>query len=334
LILIDGGAKVLSDGDIECALAASRDLMEIVPFEAFPDHAISVLRSLVAADIYAYSEIDPVRVFERSVFSPTGVAGPAELEIFAKHAMENPLVAHYLSTGDGAAHTVSEFMDLSTFQDTTVWKHFYRPMGINYQLVITLPAEMPLLIGLVCTREASDFIARDRHLLDLLGAHFARAHRNSLLFSRLMESREALQTLLAREGRVTALVRADGTLDPLSDRAHRLPRRESRLRRVRPQRRHPGGTDRGTGSRAGRGRRLRRDQHREAASACRHLRRTLHRQCRSAFRAARARGDERQPRPDHSSRPGPTRGRRCPGDRRGRPPRAVRGRDRRPERVR
>lgn len=207
---------MLNEADTRLALEAAYRLMEVVELDDFPQHALDVLALLVPGEALSYTEVDPVAQRHISVLDPPDFTAD-QYDAFARYAIQNPLVAHFFSTGDGRAHTISEFMTLEELRRTQVWQRAYGPMGLNYQLAVALPAELPLVIGIVVNRAQEDFTGRDRELLDLLRPHFARAHRNASLYTALAGGRTALYQMVDREGRSVGLLHGGARLEALSD---------------------------------------------------------------------------------------------------------------------
>ncbi len=55
----------------------------------------------------------------------------------------------HLEIRDPRACRLSDVIDLAVFRERELYQHVFRPLGVEHQLVVTLPAPPTLLIGLV-----------------------------------------------------------------------------------------------------------------------------------------------------------------------------------------
>jgi DNA-binding CsgD family transcriptional regulator len=147
---------------------------------------------VIAADFHAYNEVDPERNRTCWVDEPQAEASlPGAAAILERHLDDNPLVVYTSRTGDGSAHTWSDFVGRRRLHATELWNGLFRPFGIEHQMVALLPAPRPLLVGVVLNRSGRDFTERDRALLNLLRPHLANAYLNAqarIVFDALQRS--------------------------------------------------------------------------------------------------------------------------------------------------
>jgi DNA-binding CsgD family transcriptional regulator len=143
----------------------------------FSSTLISGLSDVIAADYVSYNEVDPVRKSTVIVSEPV-IFGGAEA-ILEQHMDDNPIVRHNAGPGDGQAVMWSDFISQRQLHATALWDELFRPLSIERQMVATLPATRPLLIGVVLMRTGRDFSERERSVLNLLRPHLRLAFRNA-----------------------------------------------------------------------------------------------------------------------------------------------------------
>lgn len=198
-------------------------------------YILSALPRVVPADSISYNEANPQARRNDYVSAP---AVPAEYEpAFLRHMGDHPLISRHRATGDGRAARISDFLPQRRFHRLALYNEFFRPLRLEYQAAVTLPARPPLVVGIALGRRLRDFSDREARLLNLLRPHLVEAYRNADVIARMREeqmvTRWALDGLphglvaLTREGRVR-LVNA-GAVGLLAAYCGGPPRRGDRL---------------------------------------------------------------------------------------------------------
>jgi DNA-binding CsgD family transcriptional regulator len=111
-------------------------------------------------------------------------------QLLAELAPGHPMIRHVSETGDGSARRISDFWTEAEFHASPLYQRLYGPMGVEYQMSVTLPAPRPTVLGLAVSRGDRDFSERDRDALNLVRPHLAQAWRNA-------RDQERLRGLLA-----------------------------------------------------------------------------------------------------------------------------------------
>jgi len=62
-----------------------------------------------------------------------------------------------LRTGDGSAKRISDFLSMDELYELELYQNVYRPLGVNYQVAVGLPAPRPLILGIALNRAERDF---------------------------------------------------------------------------------------------------------------------------------------------------------------------------------
>lgn len=194
----------LSSSDLRAAL----DLVARVSAAAAPDafalEATRGLREVVRCDFATYNEISVAAGRTVVLTDPPEVQRPDAQDAFDRNLHEHPIAVHYSVNRGAPALTMSDFVGLRAFRETSLYDELYRPVDGNYVLAVHLPVPRGLVVGFALVRSARDFGQRDRALLDLLKPHLARAYRESLRRSALgiaLEDGDAPLVILALDGR-------------------------------------------------------------------------------------------------------------------------------------
>jgi DNA-binding CsgD family transcriptional regulator len=194
----------------------------------FRASVLSIMRELIPADIASYNEISrepPVAVVVGDPHDALGEITPQRRQRFAELIWQNPLAAHFARTGDTSAQRMSDFIARRALHRLELYDLFYRPIGTDYQIAFTVPAEGHL-IGITLSRCTQDFEDRELALLQGVRALVIAAFRN-------LHDRARLDAILRASDSeepgpwAVLLVEPSGLLTPAHDRAARLLRRLS-----------------------------------------------------------------------------------------------------------
>jgi DNA-binding CsgD family transcriptional regulator len=177
---LGGEMESLRRADLRAALEFLDRVGAAGDLDAFAGAIVTGLRDAIPADIVAYNEVNPS--LHRAFFvSELDVEAslPGATGILERHMHDNPIVVHAERTGDGSARKWSDFVTQRRMHATPLWNDLFRPFGVQHQMVVTLPAPAPLLVGVVLHRCAGDFTERDRALFNLLRPHLVNGYRNA-----------------------------------------------------------------------------------------------------------------------------------------------------------
>mgnify|MGYP001363872665 CR=1 FL=1 len=212
----------LRPSDYEAVLAFLRQLYAVERLEAFPRRAIAGLSRLIESDILTYNEIDLRRQRADYIDEPAGIIDHSQRATFERFADQHPLIAHYARTADRRPRKVSDFLSLTDFKDLALHHEFFRPLGVNYQMAVTVPSPPELVIAIALNGSRHDFSERDRSVLEAIRPHLAQAYRNAAERTRLSERAAICErpspdsgcgALTNREHEILTLV-ADGKTNP------------------------------------------------------------------------------------------------------------------------
>lgn len=166
----------------------------------------AVLEMLPSLSV-SYNELNPTAGRAYGVIVPDPGPGwfRTYMPAFEAHFNENPLVKHYLATGDTRVVAWGD-LGLAPIAGTTLEREFYTPNGIYSQAAWVLPAPPGIIIGIAVNRGREGFSQADRDLLSLLRPHLVQAYRSVQVRS----DASLLGRVLGEHGWGVVLVDGDG----------------------------------------------------------------------------------------------------------------------------
>lgn len=171
-------ASTLSRSDVAAALDFVRAGGGLRSSEAFRRHVVEGLPQLIASSMTSYNDLSPDGMPVLVLDPPD--AWTAERErAFLRLAPEHPLIAHYLRTGDPTPMKISDLVPRRRFQASELYRAVYGPMGVEFQMAVTLPSAPGTVVGIALNRDRRDFGERDRRVLELLRPHLAQQRRDA-----------------------------------------------------------------------------------------------------------------------------------------------------------
>jgi len=166
----------LRQGDLERVLTVVRGVATARDPDEFARAAVGHLSDVIPSDVITMNEVDPAA--GRTVFTmepETFIIPAGSQRLLAEMADQHPLIRHTASTGDGSARRISDFWSQEEFHASPIYEKLYRPMGVEFQMAVALPASQPIHVGIVLNRRTRDFSTRDRDVLNVLRPHLVQA---------------------------------------------------------------------------------------------------------------------------------------------------------------
>ena len=201
----------LRRSDLSAALGFVREAGQAPDSNAFRRHVLEELPRLVPTTMISYNDIsaegDPLLLLD-----PPDAWTDQRARDFVRLAGEHPLIAHYQRTGDPRPMKISDVMGRREFRRTELYRTVYGPMGVEYQMAVTLPAAPGGIVGIALNRDRRDFGERDRAMLALLRPHLAQMRRDAATrdAARLLES--VVDRALGDRGRAAIAVGRGGAV--------------------------------------------------------------------------------------------------------------------------
>jgi DNA-binding CsgD family transcriptional regulator len=191
----------LSASRLRKVLQATAQAVEFRALSEFRTGAIALVRELIPCESASYNEVKP-GVGAIVVADPAAWPTAEDLETFGRFAGENPLIAHYVRTGDGQPVRFSDFVSRRGLHRLTLYDQIYRHIGVEHQIALVLPSPPGEVVGIALNRERHDFTGEEAAMLDLLRMPLRAC------YERLLEREHLTSLLAAHEGRDDIAVRA------------------------------------------------------------------------------------------------------------------------------
>ena len=167
----------VSARDLGQALGFLREAEDVAGPDPFPTELLDRFRDLVGCDAVSYCELD--RPNERVLLISECTRG-REIEAAADHGPifwrvrhEHPVCAYQDRTGEFGARKLSDFLTQRQLHGLEIYRDFFRPYGVEYELDVGLPAPPTHTKVFLFARGDRDFGERERLILDLLRPHLA-----------------------------------------------------------------------------------------------------------------------------------------------------------------
>lgn len=204
----------LDDDDIRDLLEASA-LLAADPVPTF-EVVLDLIRSLIPCTSVSFNDMTLATGDFRYVIVPADQEPiAARLKpVYDRLAHQHPLI---MSAQMTPASGALRFCDVvgPPVTETDLYREFYEPFGIRYQLVIQLPSPPDVVVGYACNRSAAEgeFSSRDVAALNAIGAHLSMHHRRVVD----LERADAMAVEVDRRGGWTILTaRSDGVVESSS----------------------------------------------------------------------------------------------------------------------
>lgn len=212
----------LAQRDMQLLLAVLAELNQGSGLDTFPQQILPLLGRLVPCEIATYNEVQPRAGRIAVIDEPRGALPPDGDAIFGPFIAEHPLIQHAQQTGDGQALKISDFLSQRQFHDRGIYQEFFRVVGVEHQIAVTLPTSPPLIVGIALNRGRGEFSERERLLCNLLRPHLVQAYRTAAAWTRIGQTLAALERALEAEERGIVLLYRTRERPLLTAQARRL----------------------------------------------------------------------------------------------------------------
>jgi DNA-binding CsgD family transcriptional regulator len=159
------------------------EVLGLLELDEFRRGLLAAVRRAVPADWISLNDLSPSPSETVVLIEPPF---PAEAHaLYAKYAFENPLVARYLHTRDGRAYRFSDVGTSAELRETSLYREFYKPLGLEHQIAFTLAGAPDRVLALALSRRTVDFSDAERDLLNEARPFLIQCYRNALAHARL-----------------------------------------------------------------------------------------------------------------------------------------------------
>lgn len=167
----------LTTDDYRTLLDAVYRLHEASAPETLARTMLEVVHGLVPCEHSSYSEVDMVGRRTKGLCSLDQVdrSWKAFEPAAAEHFDDHPVLHFFKDHPDAGTRRISDFCEPAAFHETGLYRDCYRHLGIDHQMVVRLPGDAGLEVGLAANRSGRDFDERDRACFDVLRPHLQQA---------------------------------------------------------------------------------------------------------------------------------------------------------------
>ena len=128
---------------------------------------------------------------------PHNTQAASLLPVFQQHVGEHPVCTHWRQSGQYAgALSWSDLASPADIERLSLYREFYRPIGIQHQLMVALESRPSHLIYLALNRSRTPFSEQDRQFLGALQPHALQALRHLRETHRLRSTLASFKTLV------------------------------------------------------------------------------------------------------------------------------------------
>ncbi|WP_061962093.1 helix-turn-helix transcriptional regulator [Demequina flava] len=202
------------DADAQMVLGVASKLTEY-PALGFAD-VLECLRGVISCDSASFNDmVIATRDFRYVLVPEVAVSLATRLKPeYDKYFHQHPLIAAATSTRGLGAIRFSDVEHGAEFPSSDLFRYFYEPFNIRYQLVIELPSPPDVVVGYALNRsqEMGEFSDRDVAIMNALSGHLAMHHRTSLDTERAV----LVDAEMDRYAWAVASVRSDGWVEASS----------------------------------------------------------------------------------------------------------------------
>jgi DNA-binding CsgD family transcriptional regulator len=174
-----GDSPALSE-TLTVVLGALYDLNRHRDADTLAQKIVTVVPRTITCDSAIFARIEPATLsFTFSSWPADRFAAVDHKDAARLHLQDHPLVAHFRVRRNAKAWSLHDLVSRAAFQRTTLYRTLYRPLGIEFQLVLLVPYPDRAPRALVLNRRDTPFSEGDRELLELLWPHLTQAVRRS-----------------------------------------------------------------------------------------------------------------------------------------------------------
>ena len=185
-------------------------------------HLLSGLQTVIPTDYNSWKEITVNgRPHVTGVFSPHNSTAASLLPMFQRHVADHPICNYWHRTGKhSGALSWSDVACRPEFKSLPLYEEFYRPLGIQHQLVVALEARPSHLIYVALNRSRAPFTEVERQLLTELQPHASQALQQLRALHRLRSTLASFETLVNHMSQGVLCLSAHNRIHWASTRAH------------------------------------------------------------------------------------------------------------------
>ncbi|WP_231604871.1 LuxR C-terminal-related transcriptional regulator [Salinibacterium sp. SWN139] len=204
----------LSDADAQAVLRVAGRLTAHPPLD-FAD-VLEAVREVIDCDSASFNDmVLAARDFRYVIVPAAGIELATRLKPeYDKYFHQHPLIAAATSEPGLGAIRFSDVEGAADFTNTELYRHFYEPFDVRFQLVVELPSPPDVVVGYALNRSErmGEFSDRDVAVMNALSGHLAMHHRAALDAERAL----LVNAEMDRYAWAVVSVRSDGAVEASS----------------------------------------------------------------------------------------------------------------------
>jgi DNA-binding CsgD family transcriptional regulator len=213
----------LRQRDLHSLLGFLRQTYAVQGLDTFRTHLVNGLQQLVPSEITAYNEVNLRTQRNEVVYDrPEAMTLPDGERIFDRYIPEHPLIEYSKRRRGHGAVKISDFLSASQFHRLGLYSEFFRLIGVEDQMVMSLPSARPVVIGIALNRSRRNFSERDRLLLNLAYPHLLQAYRNAEAWTRTIGHLNLIKDALYESSAAVIVLSNAGRVQTMTPEASRL----------------------------------------------------------------------------------------------------------------
>ncbi|MHB8242443.1 MAG: helix-turn-helix transcriptional regulator [Solirubrobacteraceae bacterium] len=144
---------------------------------------LQALHRVLPSAYVSLNEVGPTPDTMVSIIEPHQPA--AQFGLWATLGHENPILQHYLRTGDGSAVRFSDVISKEELHGLELYRRLYAPMGVEHQLAFTLPGGAERILAIALSRRERNYSDQECEFVNRARPFLIQAYNNAIEFDSL-----------------------------------------------------------------------------------------------------------------------------------------------------
>ena len=211
----------LGTRELRALLDCVREIRSDADVEGLPGRVMAGVQRVVPSDSKFWTDIDTKSGRISRLVCPAEVRLKDEDRLVAKYLHQHPVYAYAKRTGDDSAHTIADFVSLTTWRRGPLYNEMYRPRQIEAQISFTFSTRPGHTIGVILNRDRPQFREHERTALNLLRPHLLETYRDLEASTRARRTLAQTQSIIEDVDFGIVALGADRRIQFANERARR-----------------------------------------------------------------------------------------------------------------
>lgn len=215
--------KNLNHNHYQKILEAVEILNSDIDPQNLPKRMLNAVNHVVSSDITSFEVFNEAGEHKSIlIYDPVESVSAKQLEIYAQYVAEHPIFQAVVFNRRYDAIKISDFTPDQKFVQTGIYNEFYRSVGVNRQISVTMRINRDFLVVCTLSRHKRDFDEIEQSSLNLMSPHFTSAVQNANSFKALQIIEENCRTVVESSGRKIIILDVGGKVKYLSEQSNYL----------------------------------------------------------------------------------------------------------------